>query len=41
MAVDSRYWYYWYCLPGCLPDSSPVGPFETEAAAIESIREET
>jgi len=34
-------WYYWYCLPGCLPDSSPVGPFETEAAAIESIREET
>ena len=25
-------WYYWYCLPGCLPDSSPIGPFETEAA---------
>ena len=23
-------WYYWYCLPECLPDSSPIGPFETE-----------
>jgi hypothetical protein len=27
-------WYYWYCFPGCLPDSDPVGPFETEAAAL-------
>ena len=33
-------WYYWYCLPGCLPDSSPIGPFETEQAAIEALREE-
>ena len=32
--------YYWYCLPGCLPDSSPIGPFETEAEAIEALREE-
>mgnify|MGYP003151144756 CR=1 FL=1 len=32
--------YYWYCLPGCLPDSSPIGPFETEAEAIEALRNE-
>ena len=32
--------YYWYCLPGCLPDSSPFGPFETEQAAIEALRNE-
>jgi hypothetical protein len=27
-------WYYWFCFPGCLPDSDPIGPFETEAAAL-------
>jgi len=27
-------WYWWTCLPGCLPDSDPVGPFETEADAL-------
>ena len=21
--------YYWYCFPGCLPDSNPFGPFQT------------
>lgn len=21
--------YYWACMPGCLPDSDPVGPFAT------------
>ena len=26
--------YWWACLPGCLPDSDPVGPFQTEAEAI-------
>lgn len=24
-------WFYWYCLPGCLPDSEPFGPFSSEA----------
>ena len=33
-------WYYWFCLPGCMPDSSPFGPFETEAEAIEALRNE-
>jgi len=31
-------WYYWFCLPGCLPDSDPMGPFETEAAALADAR---
>lgn len=26
--------FWWPCFPGCLPDSDPVGPFETEAEAI-------
>lgn len=27
-------WYWWSCCPGCLPDSDPFGPFETEAEAL-------
>lgn len=27
--------YWWTCLPGCLPDGEPSGPFETELEAIE------
>lgn len=30
-------WYYWYCLPGCLPDSDPYGPFETEEEAEQDV----
>lgn len=33
-------WYYWYCFPGCLPDSDPFGPFETEQEAMEHAQEE-
>jgi hypothetical protein len=32
-------WYYWYCFPGCLPDSDPVGPFATEDEALADARE--
>ena len=32
-------WYYWSCFPGCLPDSDPMGPFETEAEALADARE--
>lgn len=32
-------WFYWYCFPGCLPDSEPIGPYataqEAKQAAIE------
>lgn len=27
-------YYYWFCLPGCMPDSDPIGPFETEEDAV-------
>jgi hypothetical protein len=27
-------WYWWTCFPGCLPDSEPSGPFDTEAEAL-------
>ena len=33
-------WYYWYCFPGCMPDSDPIGPFESEQTAIEAVRKE-
>ena len=26
-------WYYWYCLPGCLPDSEPYGPYLSHQGA--------
>lgn len=27
-------WFYWFCFPGCLPDSEPYGSFETRTEAI-------
>ena len=33
-------WYYWTCFPGCMPDSDPWGPFDSEDAAIEDAREQ-
>jgi len=27
-------YFWWSCFPGCLPDSDPVGPFDTEAEAL-------
>lgn len=30
--------YWWSCFPGCLPDGDPVGPFETEAEALEDAQ---
>ena len=32
-------WYFWFCLPGCMPDSDPIGPFETEEEAIADCRD--
>lgn len=31
--------YYWFCFPGCMPDSEPMGPFETKAEALADARE--
>jgi hypothetical protein len=27
-------WYYWTCLPGCLPDSGPFGPYASPLAVL-------
>jgi hypothetical protein len=32
-------WYWWTCFPGCMPDSSPFGPFETEDEALSDARD--
>ena len=32
-------WYWWSCLPGCLPDDEANGPFETEEQALEDARD--
>lgn len=31
--------YYWFCFPGCLPDSDPFGPFESEESALAAARD--
>ena len=31
-------WYYWHCLPGCMPVSDPIGPFTTADDAVEDAR---
>jgi hypothetical protein len=37
--LEGRGYYYWFCLPGCMPDSEPCGPFDTEAEAIAAARD--
>jgi hypothetical protein len=37
--TDYEGWYWWHCLPGCLPDGDTAGPFPTEEAAIADARE--
>lgn len=32
-------WYYWWGLPGCLPDSDLYGPFASEQAAVRDARD--
>ena len=36
--ISPGFW-YWYCFPGCIPDSDPFGPFDTESAALADARE--
>jgi hypothetical protein len=33
-------WYFWYCFPGCLPDSDPHGPYESEDEALAAAQAE-
>ena len=39
IAKDLEGWYVWSCLPGCLPDSDPFGPYDTEADALADAQE--
>ncbi len=32
-------WYWWICLPGCLPDSQPMGPFQSFDEAMSDMEE--
>ena len=32
-------WFWWTCLPGCLPDGPAIGPFKTYAEALADARE--
>ncbi len=32
-------WYYWFCLPGCMPNSTPIGPFASSDEALLDARE--
>ena len=32
-------WFWWTCLPGCMPDSSAFGPFDSQAEALANARE--
>lgn len=32
-------WFFDYCLPGCLPDSQPFGPYDSRDAAIAAARD--
>jgi hypothetical protein len=33
-------WFYWYCFPGCMPDSEPMGPYPTRDEALKAARED-
>lgn len=37
--VSADAWWWWSCFPGCLPDSEPIGPFDSEADALADARE--
>jgi hypothetical protein len=41
MASYEAGWYYWYCFPGCMPDSDPIGPFATEAEALAAAQDQS
>jgi hypothetical protein len=32
-------WFWWSCFPGCLPDSSPMGPFASHAEALKDAQD--
>lgn len=33
-------WFYWYCFPGCMPDSEAMGPYDSHQDALKAARED-
>jgi hypothetical protein len=33
-------WFWWTCLPGCMPDGPAIGPFKTRAEALADAQED-
>jgi hypothetical protein len=31
-------YFFWFCLPGCLPDSEPFGPYASKQDAFEAAK---
>ena len=31
-------WFYWFCVPGCLPDSDCFGPYQSKEVALGAAR---
>ena len=33
-------WFYWYCFPGCMPESDPMGPYASCAEALKAAQDD-
>jgi hypothetical protein len=33
-------YFYWYCFPGCMPDSDAIGPYTTHAEAVRAAQDD-
>jgi len=38
--VEETGWYFWFCQPGCLPDSDAYGSYKSRQAAIDAAWEQ-
>ena len=38
--LQEQGWYFWFCFPGCLPDSDPMGPYASEQLAVDAAKGE-
>lgn len=32
-------WFFWFCFPGCMPESDASGPYETQGEALQAARD--
>jgi hypothetical protein len=39
-ATKNLKWFYWFCFPGCLPESDSHGPFDSKADALSDARKD-